>query len=323
MPSRESTTASRFPSGSSPSPPASPSSLSAPAAMFAVRSRAQLDGRGTSTAGFGALQAWADRRRRSPSLFSMAWSGASSGPEDFFENPATIVVWVDFWVGLGDRLGARRERLGLRQPALNAAGRLLERLLAAPRRVRARYPERLGLWPATVFLLLWSVDGARLGPGARSRGRSRSSSSATSALQLARHGGLRHRGLAGPRGALHRRGAHALRASRRSSSTCTPGGDCRAVAASTRSASAVPSCWLDAAPDDRARPASHCSASGVRREAPLGTGGGTFVLALLATVVYDGFSQTQKYVDLPELVRRPLDLARRPRHGPRHAPDGR
>ena len=38
--------------------------------------------------------------------------------------------------------------------------------------------------------------------------------------------------------------------------------------------------------------------SGVRREPMLGTGGGTFVLALLATVVYDGFSQTQKYVDL-------------------------
>jgi hypothetical protein len=36
----------------------------------------------------------------------------------------------------------------------------------------------------------------------------------------------------------------------------------------------------------------------VRREAPLGRGGGTFVVALLATVVYDGFSQTNQYARL-------------------------
>src|ERR1700752_4502261 len=27
--------------------------------------------------------------------------GGFGGPDDFFENPATLVIWVDFWVGLG------------------------------------------------------------------------------------------------------------------------------------------------------------------------------------------------------------------------------
>jgi hypothetical protein len=76
-----------------------------------------------------------------------------------------------------------------------------------------------------------------------------------------------------------------------------PGGPCRANRCLEEERIGCPSCWLDADPDDRGL-RLRTYGSGVRREPALGVGGGTFVLALLATVVYDGFSQTQKYVDL-------------------------
>jgi hypothetical protein len=73
-----------------------------------------------------------------------------------------------------------------------------------------------------------------------------------------------------------------------------PAGECRAAVCVEDERIGCPSCWLDASPQARGirlRPFG----AGVRREAPLGRGGGTFVLALLATVVYDGFSQTNQY----------------------------
>jgi hypothetical protein len=76
-----------------------------------------------------------------------------------------------------------------------------------------------------------------------------------------------------------------------------PAGECRAALCIDEERIGCPACWLEAAPEDRGlrlRPFG----AGVRREAPLGPGGGTFVLALLATVIYDGFSQTEPYVRL-------------------------
>jgi hypothetical protein len=77
----------------------------------------------------------------------------------------------------------------------------------------------------------------------------------------------------------------------------TPAGECRAARCVDRERPNCPSCWLDAAPEDRCvRLRGY--AAGIRREPRLGPAGGTFVLALLATVVYDGFSQTNRYAQL-------------------------
>jgi hypothetical protein len=76
-----------------------------------------------------------------------------------------------------------------------------------------------------------------------------------------------------------------------------PAGVCRASRCVEDERINCPACWLDAHPEERAM-RLRTYGSGVRREPSLGIGGGTFVLALLATVVYDGFSQTQRYVDL-------------------------
>jgi len=77
----------------------------------------------------------------------------------------------------------------------------------------------------------------------------------------------------------------------------SPAGDCRAARCVDSERRGCPSCWLDATPEDRGirlRPYG----AGIRRESPLGPAGGTFVLALLATVVFDGFSQTNLYARL-------------------------
>ena len=73
-----------------------------------------------------------------------------------------------------------------------------------------------------------------------------------------------------------------------------PAGECRAALCVDDERIGCPACWLVAAPDDRGV-RLRLFGAGVRREAPLGPGGGTFVLALLSTVIYDGFSQTQQY----------------------------
>jgi len=74
--------------------------LSAPAATLAGRAT------GTRTSGdlYGPLRrfhlGWIAVALASLLLVDVV-AGGLFGPEDFFENPATIVLWVDFWVGLG------------------------------------------------------------------------------------------------------------------------------------------------------------------------------------------------------------------------------
>lgn len=80
-----------------------------------------------------------------------SWSG---GPQDFFENTATILIWVDFWVGVGIANTLVGNVWDAVSP-LSALGRLLERRLARDTAILA-YSQRLGLWPAIALLLTWT-----------------------------------------------------------------------------------------------------------------------------------------------------------------------
>jgi hypothetical protein len=221
--------------------------------------------------------------------------GGLFGPEDFFENPATIVVWVDFWVGLGIASALVANVWDFVSP-LSAAGRALERWLAERGASLVRYPERLGLWPATALVLLWSWMELVWDP-AKEPFTLTVIMVAYIGLQLVAMAAfgtevwLAHGELFTVVARTFARFAPVELYVRR------PAGVCRAGRCVEEERIGCPSCWLDADPDDRAL-RLRTYGSGVRREPPLGTGGGTFVLALLATVVYDGFSQTQKYVDL-------------------------
>ena len=194
-----------------------------------------------------------------------------------------------------DRDRARRQRVGLRQPALGGRPRARARAafrgaaLCATRSGSASGPRPRSSSSGAG----WSSSGTP----PRSRSRSPSSSSPTSPSSWWRwpRSGRRSGSRAGSSSPSS---PGRSRASPRSSSTCgAPRASAGPIAASRRSASTARPCWLDADPADRAMRV-RTYGSGVRREPRLGTGGGTFVLALLATVVYDGFSQTQKYVDL-------------------------
>jgi hypothetical protein len=268
--------------------------LSAPAATLAGRA----DGTRTSGDLYGPLRrfhlGWIAVALASLLLVDVV-AGGLFGPEDFFENPATIVLWVDFWVGLGI-VSALVGNLWDFVSPLNAAGRFLERTLARRGASITPYPTRLGLWPATVFLLVWSWLELVWDPGKEPR---------TLVLILLAYIAIQLLAMVTfgtelwlARGELFTVVARTFaRFAPLELYVREPAGECRALLCTDEERIGCPSCWLDATPEARGlrlRPFG----AGVRREAPLGPGGGTFVLALLATVVYDGFSQTQTYVDL-------------------------
>jgi len=267
---------------------------SAPAAMFAVRSNTSWTGG----------DFYASIRRLHPGtiglvIFTLALLdavvGGLFGPKDFFENPVTIVVWVDFWVGLGIVTALVGNAWDFVSP-LSAAGRSLERALAFRGAGAVRYPERLGLWPATALVLLWSWMELVWDPAKRPL---------TLTVIILAYIALQLVAMAVfgtevwlARGELFTVVARTLaRFAPVELYVRRPAGVCRANRCGEGERVNCPSCWLDAEPEDRGM-RLRTYGSGVRREPMLGTGGGTFVLALLATVVYDGFSQTQKYVDL-------------------------
>jgi hypothetical protein len=81
-----------------------------------------------------------------------------------------------------------------------------------------------------------------------------------------------------------------------------PEGECRAGRCPTASERrGCPSCWLDAPPDNRGL-RLRAYGAGVRREPELGPGGGALVVALLATVVFDGFRGTNTYLEFQEAI---------------------
>jgi hypothetical protein len=73
----------------------------------------------------------------------------------FFENPITVLVWVDFWVGLGLVCGLLGNVWDDVSP-LSAAARAVDRALARRETPQLEYPPGLGQWPAVALVLGWS-----------------------------------------------------------------------------------------------------------------------------------------------------------------------
>src|SRR6478752_3364698 len=132
--------------------------LSAPAAALAVESGEVIERRGPDV--YPAV------RRLGPAvtvigavLLLIALAGGlfstSDESQEFFENPVTVLTWVDFWVGLGIvswLVGNVWERVS----PLNVAARALDGFLARRSVQPLAYPARLGQWPAVALLLVWS-----------------------------------------------------------------------------------------------------------------------------------------------------------------------
>src|SRR4051794_38367042 len=73
----------------------------------------------------------------------------------FFENPATVLIWVDFWVLLGIMSALVGNAWDVVSPLNFSARWLSARLERRGRRFRP-YPARLGQWPAVALVLVWS-----------------------------------------------------------------------------------------------------------------------------------------------------------------------
>ena len=253
--------------------------LSAPAAAFAVRE--------------GERPAWRSRNlypglRRlrlgpiglvlSTILLGFVLLGGLGGrtvqAREFFENPATVLVWVDFWVGLG-LVSAFVGNLWDFVSPLSAAARALDRMLARRGFTSLPYPARLGQWPAVALLLGWSWSELIWAPAKEPR----TVAAAALVYCIATLLGTAAFGAEAWLGQCELFTVFARAFARFAPTELTP---------------PHPDDWLAAPPEERSVRLRWLGA-GLRSDPALPSGGGAFVLATLATVVYDGWSQTNRF----------------------------
>ena len=209
------------------------------------------------------------------------------------ENPAVLLIWVDFWVGLGLVSALVGNVWDFINP-LASLGRWLDSVLARRGTPTKAYPEWLGMWPSVVLLLAFSWA-ELVWRDSRQPDTVAAMVLAYCLLQLtgmARYGTevwlgrgefftvfARTFARLAPFEFSARRGAEPCGAWR------CPDQDERIGCVS---------CFSDATPRDRGV-RLRAYGSGIQREPLLGPGGAAFVVALLATVVFDGLRGTRQY----------------------------
>jgi hypothetical protein len=253
--------------------------VSAPAAAFAVREGARAGGRsGNLYPALRRLRLGPTGRALAAILFGFVLVGGLGGrtveAHEFFENPATVLVWVDFWVGLG-LVSALVGNVWEFVSPLSAAARALDRLLARRGVAPLAYPARLGQWPAVVLLLGWSWAELIWDPAKEPR----TVAAAALVYCVATFVGAAVFGAEAWLGNVELFTVFARAFARFAPTELEP-----------RS----PDDWLATPPEERVVRLRWFGA-GLRTDAALPSGGGAFVLATLATVVYDGWSQTNRF----------------------------
>ena len=196
---------------------------------------------------------------------------------EFFENPITVLAWVDFWVGVGLLATLVGNVWDLVSP-LNWVLRVVDRMLARRGIAQRAYPEPLGRWPAVVLVVVWSW------------------------MELVWDQAKDPPVLAGL--LLGYVVVCVVGAAVFGAETWLDNVELFTVVSRTFSRVAplelhplAPGEWLATARDER-RIVLRPYGAGLRTEPQLPAGGGAFVLAMLATVIYDGFSQTTRFTDL-------------------------
>jgi hypothetical protein len=253
--------------------------LSAPAAALAVSERVAPERRGLDLYPLARRLRLGVAARGVVSLLLLVGLigglvSTSAQASEFFENPITVLTWVDFWVGLGIvswLLGDIWEHIS----PLNASARALDRALARRGVQPLAYPARLGQWPAVALLLVWSWM-ELIWPNAKDP---RTLALLLIAYAIATLVGCALYGAETWLGNIELFSVFARTLSRFSPLELRP---------------FVPEEWASAAPDARSARLRPYGA-GLRTDPPLPVGGAAFVLATLATVVFDGWSQTNRF----------------------------
>jgi hypothetical protein len=256
--------------------------LSAPAAALAVRSHSGSSRRSRDF--YPAVRRWhlgAIGLTLTSVLAVWAIVGglAAQGVEahEFFENPATVLIWVDFWVLLGI-LSAFVGPIWDFVSPLNALARALDRALARRQVAPLAYPERLGQWPAVVLVVIWSWMELVWEPA--------KNPPVLAGIVLA-YGVASLLGVALVGAEAWLSNVELFTVMSRTLARFAP----------LELTPLSPDDWLDEPPERRQlrlRPYG----AGLLAGRPLPSGGSAFVLTLLATVVYDGFSSTNRFSDL-------------------------
>ena len=195
----------------------------------------------------------------------------------FIENPVTVLTWVDFWVGLGLAawlVGNVYERVA----PLNVAARALDRVLARRGVEPLAYPARLGQWPAVTLLLVWSWLELIWAQAKDPR---------TLALLLVAYMAVTLLGAAIYGAETWLGNVELFSVLSRTLSRFSP-------------LELRPFVTEEWAVSDERTARLRPYGAGLRTDPPLANGGAALVLSALATVVFDGWSQTDRFATLQE-----------------------
>jgi hypothetical protein len=221
--------------------------------------------------------------------------GGFFGVDEFAANPATILFWVDLWVGVGIASTMIANVWDYVSP-LTAAGRLLDRALGGRGLALEQYPARLGVWPS-VLLLLGLAWLELCWPSGSEPVVLATLIAVYIAAQLAAMAVFGAEVWLA-RGELFTVFARTLgRVAPLETYVIGARGSCAGerCAADDDERIGCPACFRSA-PAERRGLRWRGYGPGIRREPSLEAGGAAFVVTLLATVVFDGFSRTGHYI---------------------------
>jgi hypothetical protein len=219
------------------------------------------------------------------------------GSEEFAANPATVLVWVDLWVGLGLVSAVFGPVWDLVNP-LRLIGDLVDRVNPQP---PLAYPEALGAWPAVAALaafgwmeLAW--------PGG--------SHPFDLAVVIVVYVLVQVIGMALVGADVWLERAELFTGFSRLMARVSPfewyvvsNRPCPADLHDPGEVVGCGACWRHAAPEERGIRWRGFT-SGTWRDLPLLPGGAAMIVLLLAIVLFDGFAETMRFTDLAQWIHR-------------------
>ena len=219
------------------------------------------------------------------------------GSEEFASNPATVLVWVDLWVGLGLVAAVFGPVWDVVSP-FRLIGDLVERASPEP---PLAYSESLGQWPAVVALALFGWMELAW-PGG--------SHPFDLAVVIVLYVLVQFVGMALVGSAVWLERAELFTAFSRLMARVSPlewyvvsERPCPADLHDPGEAVGCGACWRVAAPDERGIRWRGFTA-GTWRDLPLLPGGAAMIVLLLAVVLFDGFAETIRFTDLAQWIHR-------------------
>jgi hypothetical protein len=219
------------------------------------------------------------------------------GSEEFAANPATVLVWVDLWVGLGLASAVFGPVWDLVNP-LRLIGDQIDRASPVP---PLAYPDGLGEWPAVAALALFGWMELAW-PGG--------SHPFDLAVVIVLYVLVQVVGMAMVGSAVWLERAELFTAFGRLMARVSPlewfvvsSRPCPADLHDPGEVAGCAACWRTAPTEERGIRWRGFTA-GTWRDLPLLPGGAAMVVVLLAVVLFDGFAETMRFTDLAQWIHR-------------------